>query len=365
MLYLYFVASIWLGYFFGYMGIAQDHVWLTMPIIALWIVLPKEFFAMRAGMMLGFFFGATYGIPESLVIYNEVSKDEAIYVYLLQSIVLALPYLLLSKFRSGILWASLLLLISPIGWTNPLIIAGALFPDTGFLGLIALASIILVRNYYYVGAVLFASLVMNLAYIEPVNDADLVIGNTEYGVPVKEIDDLAQRSAYALRLPAIKNTKVLLPETHFLASDMLDMTAEVLRLRTLKYGNSYIAGVFDVDANENKLLVVKNGSVRYLPVQASAVVFDWEKKENIGPKWHLTSAPASDDKDLLVVCFEEYHFGVFLWKMIQNPNSNRYIAFENLWWSNEMTNSMVTVQRLYGRLSARLFGMAYVPVFNY
>jgi hypothetical protein len=352
----------------GQLGIAQGFPLLISGLM-IWVVLDRS---RRYLLMFGYFLGATTGIPEAIHIYNDTSLLNGYLGYLGQALILSLPFLLFVRFRWGLVAGSLLLLLSPIGWINPLIIAGALFPDTGFVGLLATIIIALwYRNVLLIVALLLTSALLNASYLslnKTVYASDLTIINTHYTQTIDNRTNHVERSELALLNIPDKSPygkKILLPETHFLENDAFEKSLPFLEQSTLDSGATIIAGLYSVNDNENTLVVIKDGGTYVYPIQANALVPSPSNPfVNLGPSWHLTEDPAQVGSDLLIVCFEEYHLGVFLWKMINAHDIERVIGFENLWWSNQQQNSMVAIQRLYARLAARLFGLPYQFVFN-
>jgi hypothetical protein len=355
---------IWIGYAIGFVGVANEQP-LVITILAVWVLMKHP--SLRIALIFGYFLGATNGIPEAIRIYNETTYTAGVIGYLLQAIFLTIPFALFSRFTWGIAAGSILLLVSPIGWTNPLIIAGYLFPDAGTTGAIAvILALVWHRNIFLLGSLAFASIIMNLNYIEPIIGDDVVSINTSYSAPIHQTLNFVERSELAIiSAEGLPDSKIILPETHFIQGPSFERVVPYLEQISETESITIIAGLYSVKNNENVLVVFKKGATYLLPIQANAMVPDPKNPLlNIGPSWHLLAPPAQDDGDLLIVCFEEYHMGLFLWKMTHANAVKRVIGFENLWWSNGQRNSMVKVQRMYARLSARLFGLPYTFVYN-
>lgn len=355
---------LWLGYTIGFVGIANEHP-LVVAFLAIWIFMKHPM--TRIALIFGYFLGATNGIPEAIRVYNDTTHTIGILGYIVQTILLTLPFAIFSRFTWGVAVGAVILLISPIGWTNPLIISGYLFPDTGITGILAVVLALLwYRNKFLLGALAVASLVMNVSYLEPKIGEDVIAINTAYSAPISKTLNFIERGELAITsTEGLPNSKVIFPETHFIQGPSFERVIPYLESITEEENITIISGLYSLKDNENVLVVFKKGGTFLLPIQANALVPDPNNPlMNMGPSWHLLSPPAQDDKDLLIVCFEEYHLGLFLWKMTRAHDVNRVIGFENLWWSNGQQNSMVKVQRMYARLSARLFGLPYTYVYN-
>jgi hypothetical protein len=364
------ILIAWIGYSVGYIGVAKDNPILIIFVFLGWIYLDSSLF--RTTLMFFFFAGASEGIPNAIEIYNEVTTKESYIGFLIQLIALTIPFALFSFFRWGILAGSILLLLSPIGWLNPLILSGVLFPGTAFVGLMALSLlVVLYKNKMLVAGLLIASAVLNIkTTIFPFkSDNDAYMANTSYGVPVKEIDSMYNRYKYIIDSSydtSKDQVKIFFPETHLLNLHSFERVRKIFEDMSLKEGKVIISGYYDQINNENQIVVFKEGKTVFLNTQASAL--SPKKGEpwiNEGTKWHLLDKPIVIDGDLLIVCFEEYHLGLFLWKMITADKPiTKVVGMENLWWSSESRNSMVVVQRMYARIASRLFGLDYKYVYN-
>jgi hypothetical protein len=360
----------WLSYSVGYVGVTKDNPILIIFVFFGWIYLNSSLF--RLVLMFFFFAGASEGIPNAIEIYNEVTTKESYVGFLIQLLALTIPFALFSFFRWGILAGSIILLLSPIGWLNPLILSGVLFPGTAFVGVMALSLlVILYKNKMIVTGLLIASALLNVktALFPFESVTDTYMANTSYGVPVKEIDNMYNRYKYVIDSSynaSEDQVKIYLPETHLLNIPSFEHARKIFEEISLKEGKVIISGYYDQTANENQVAVFKEGKTVFLNAQASALAPKKGKPWiNDGTKWHLLDKPAVIDGDLLLVCFEEYHFGLFLWKMIiADKPITKVVGMQNLWWSSESRNSMVAVQRMYARLAARLFGLDYMYVYN-
>ena len=102
-------------------------------------------------LMLGYYVFGLYGLLPGVIQFPTGNWLLGLGVWLISSVILSLPYLLMPKLRwAGWAVISLILFIPPLGlinWLSPLMISGHLFPGLGFAGFVFTVLVLTLIQY--------------------------------------------------------------------------------------------------------------------------------------------------------------------------------------------------------------------------
>jgi len=381
------VAGIATAAGIGYFGWGEHPMALGLsPVLALlWAQAPSRLYAWLVAV--AYYLAVTRGMPTGTAVFFGTSASPLIGAgfWVLCGALLALPWALFWSDRAAGYWwrllAALLAVSVPplgiFGWGNPLTAAGALFPRTSWLGLLATLALMLAycyaatsarraRNTLAVHAALALSLLYGGTQPNPKSEARGVDTNLA-GVGLGQYDFLAtyrnnQRLIAVARQQAADT--VLLPES--VAGLWLDATATLWT--TAQIPRTVFVGAAEPLSGGDYSNVI----VAVSPT-ARGVVYRQRVPVPIG-MWH----PWSDDSAVAhwrgpgVFYFEGQHYGallcyeqLLLWPVLQTfaAQPDLVLAPTNAWWSRG--TSVPALQKSIVTVWARLFDTPAVTAFNY
>lgn len=371
----------------GYFGWGEFTMALGLsPVIAyLWAQAPSR---AQAGLIACvYYLAVTRGMPLGTSVFfgSDSSVVIGIGFWLLCAVLLALPWALMWP-RSGagygwrlafVLFAVSVPPLGIFGWGNPLTAAGALFPRTGWFGLLATFCLMLaycyaassrrrLRNVFAVHAILAFALAYGGSQPDPVAQARGVDTHLA-GVGLGQYDFLATYQNNQKLIAAARNEPadaILLPES--VAGLWLDATSSL-------WSSARLSKIVFIGAAEpraggdysNVIVAVSQGS--------SGVVYRQRVPVPIG-MWH----PWSNDSAVAHwqgqggFTFQGKHYGALLcyeqllvWPVLQTfaEAPELVLAPTNAWWSRN--TSVPALQKSIVTAWARLFDTPAVTAFNF
>lgn len=279
------------------------------------------------------------------------------------------------------LLASLLVILPPfglVGWTNPLLAAGLIFPSWGFFGIAALIGAIIAINIFagrnrWIVAAPAVVLVMLFNYnFQPVLDTKLATVNTEFGELYNEekpdfIADFKRQNDYLNEAYSAKGEFVLMPENAVGRWTDLNMMAWA----DLSPEKTVLTGATILDPKhpklyDNVLLKIKNSGYEILYRQRVPVLISmWRPWEDTGTNAYLFKQNPVVSIDGMgrvgvMICYEQLLFYTLMETMAYKPE--RIIAVSNLWWAKGTSIKEIEVASL--ELTSSLFGVPLAASWN-
>lgn len=346
-------------------------------------------------LALGYFLAGGRGMPAGAVVFFGESSPAwwGWCLWIVSSTLLATPYAALwtskpARRAAGFLIAVAITAFPPfglIGWVSPLASAGALFPSTGWVGLLGLMALIFVLvagHWRWVAVLLIASMLSHgwASWRDTETTTRSWIGvDTEFSrlasaggndagqrlAALKRIDWLIE---YAKTVPP--HSVVVLPETILgtfdgIAEFKLQETESLLRER----GAQVLVGA-ELPASgrtyKNALVVLgaspghDRAAIQGTPVPVSM----WKPWADDGavaaPFGHQNVVTVGEDKVGALICYEQVLAYSFLWLMLSEPDV--VVAASNMWWARD--TSIPTIQRQMVNSFGRLFGVPVVVAKN-
>lgn len=338
-------------------------------------------------LMFGYYLGGARGLPGgTAVFFGDGGPWWLGYVFYLGAcLLLTLPFLMLYGQR-GKGWrfviAMCVSIVPPlafVGWTNPVAVAGAIFPAMGWIGLIGTAGLMISLADRSVWILSFAiiSVLANTNYIAPAapagwagvdtHFAQLGAGNGISAVieGMKRVDWLVK---YAETVPA--SSVRVLPETVLgpvggYAKYMMSGVSADLKKR----GSRILVGG-ELDRDDGKYL----NAVMVLGAQSSdgrqaaqgipVPVSMWHpfgRSGAVADVWgHSGLIDVAGKKTGVLICYEQLLTYSVLWMMTESPDV--LVGASNLWWVTDRTIPVIQEQMM--RSFGRLFGVSVVRAVN-
>lgn len=272
------------------------------------------------------------------------------------------------------LLASLLVILPPfglVGWTNPLLAAGLIFPSWGFFGIAALIGAIIAieifagRNRWIIAAPAVVLVMLFNHNFQPVVDTKLATVNTEFGKLYDEekpdfMADFQRQNDYIGKAYNSKSEFVLMPENAVGRWTDLNMMAWA----DLNPDKTVLTGASIQDPKhpklyDNVLLKIKNSGYEILYRQRVPVLISmWRPWEDTGTNAYLFRQKPVVSIDGVgragvLICYEQLLFYTLMETMAYNPD--RIIAVSNLWWSKGTSIKEIEIASL--ELTSSLFNV--------
>ncbi len=338
-------------------------------------------------LILGYYLGGARGLPGgTAVFFGEGGPWWLGYAcYLGACLLLTLPFLTLYGQR-GKGWrfvaATCVSVVPPlafVGWINPLVVAGTLFPGMGWFGLVSTAGLMIAlvdRSRWILSFAIVAALA-NFSFVAPAVPTGWSAVDTHFprlgsGDGIGEVIDAMKRVdwliKYADTVPA--NSLRVLPET---VLGPVGMSAKYLlsgvSVDLKKHGSRILVGG-ELDRDDGKYLnaVLVLGAqgddgkqaVEGIPVPVS-MWHPFGKAGAVADVWgHSGLIEVAGKKTGVLICYEQLLTYSVLWMMTENPDM--LVGASNLWWVTDKTIPVIQAQMMLS--FGRLFGAGVVRAVN-
>ena len=339
-----------------------------------------------------FFLSISYGIiPGAYIFFQDGSLIRALALWLLSSLALAAPYLLINSKNSSLVKGSLtifavLISIPPplglIGWGNPLTAAGLFFPSFGWVGLVIMllcyfiAALSRTIRLALVGLILLFTPFLEIkaapheANIKGVNTSFGMLGSGSYDFDAQYERErqIFKELRRMLKTGELSADVIILPETltgrlnpsvkrrwdEFFTSLKTD-TVFVVGGEVPK-GDKYDNVMLSFN-DEHEQTAIQRSPVpfsMYIPLSAhgaNADIFSIGKNSTM---------LLNGKKTAFLICYEQFLTWPLFSILTQKPDV--IIAPSNFWWCKE--TSLPTIRDRALKLWAALFGLPVVSAVN-
>lgn len=266
--------------------------------------------------------------------------------------------------------------IGLIGWTNPILASGWIFPGMGYLGMgllllswVAIAS----RSLSWAASLLVVAAAANVVASEGVTPKGWTGIDTQFGryLVAAGVPDFMQAFT---RLQAVKTVAAELPPgsvavlpetvlglyTEVTAAELADV-ADRLRSRrsTVLVGAGKVVGA----GFENGLVVLGDGETQWIRQRIPVPIGMWRPwaPDNVAADpWSSGIATIAGRKTAVLICYE----GLLVWpallSMAHGPEV--VVGAANDWWARD--TSIPAIQRQSLALWSRLFGIPVISAVN-
>ncbi len=374
--------------------------------------------------MVCYYLSSSYGLikgsgvfftPDSIGSFNFVA---AISVWLIPSLILAFPWsLLFYKSRSYVRLPLIIIIISVppiglIGFANPISAAGVLFPNTGFIGIVAIIILMIVladlaklSSRLILSTLLTISVISNFNYEDPYLPKGWVSINTNYSRIKNEDSEYYQNKDLILKIIQVIKTSqdlklILLPElvvanwnetTKHLWKNLIKQARKenitiLLGTRINLNDEEYITGLVNItsDARPNKepdqlITDIKSKNPQILLDRVPVPISMWNPlankpsaksylldsgiyliPENPRPKPLEVSSTQATTKITTLICYEQLLIWPILHSMIYKPEI--IFASSNVWWARDTKIPKIQFQVL--KSWSRLFRVPFLSAVN-
>lgn len=341
-----------------------------------------EFFAAA----LGYYLAASRGLLTGTITYYDDKVLYGIGIWIGAALILSTAWVIFwsNSPRAKPLFfllASLLVILPPfglVGWTNPLLAAGLIFPGWGFYGILALIGIILWIEKFaerWTIAIPAVILIMLINFQEShfhdfkpitgITDNKLTTVNTEFGELYNDkkpdfIADFKRQNDYLGKAYNSKNKFVLMPENAVGRWTELNMMAwaDLSPDKTVLTGAS-IQDPKHPELYDNVLLKIKNTGYEILYRQRMPVLISmWRPWEDTGTSAYLfKQKPVVEIEGVgragVLICYEQLLYYTLMETMAYKPE--RIIAISNLWWAKGTSIKEIEIASL--ELTSSLFNV--------
>jgi len=372
-----------LGFLIGYLS--WGHTLLLTP-LSLFVFFAYFFISKRLlfwFLVLGYYMGTSRGLFYGTAIYY----DDYIYALLIYiSVVLLMStawVLLWSQTQKGKIISFLItqiLLLSPpisfISWTNPIQVAGLLFPDTGFYGfclLLLLVIIVVNVKEKKIMMSLFVYMVISLSiynfYYGKVKKEPSISTPKTHFIPQEKSINYMEMYKQQNRLVSLANRKnnnfILFPEntlgkvtkSHQIIWNNLETNITVLA------GGTY-ASLDRKNMYYNALFEIRHGEIKPIYQQRVPVPISmWRPFSKEGAIATLFKNPIIDyngKKIAVLICYEQLVPFSYLHSFWYEPQ--QIFAISNLWWAKD--TSILAIQEETLELWSRLFNIPSYMAYN-
>ena len=367
---------------FGWSGVTLA-LPLALAFPALWAAAPTRVIAIAVSA--AYFLAASRGLPQGVLTFYGSG--------IVWGGVLWIAACLAFVAVHGVLWsaqpgwgragrfvlASLLMAVPPlgiVGWANPLTAAGVLFPEWGWLGLGAAATVMLVlatRLWPVAAVAVIGAWLWSAAGWKPPSVPDGWRGvDTRMGASLGRATDLDQHRellANAHRAAESAARVVVLPESALGVWTPTVSQVWIDALRTTRVVVIAGAAVIDRHGYDNVLVEIAAGQARVLyrgrmpvPVSMWQPWLSWIGQGD-SARAHLFANPIVTSQGRRIaplICYEQLLIWPVLQSMLHAPDM--IVATGNGWWT--AGTSIVGIQRANAEAWARLFGVPLVMAFN-
>jgi hypothetical protein len=367
----------------GHAGIAQITVVLALPM--LWSLASKRLEA--AALMLGYFLASARGLPAGAVVFFGDSAPAwwGLAMWLSASLLLALPFMALWRptgwGRAAGFAAALVVVAAPpigiVGWTNPITVAGVLYPMSGWvgIGLTLGVFVVLAMGRRKAGLALTAATMALVSVVNSDPPAAAPPGwqgfDTQFaGLSSARADDAGQVLAAMDRIRWLeraiadmpRDATLVLPETVLGRFDgagqaLLDQSEQELRHK----GSRVLVGAeLPIEGSSRYLNAVvvlgaqqadSRAALQGIPVPISM----WKPWADDGAQGDLLGRSSviqvGAQRVAAAVCYEQLLTYSMLKLMSERPSV--LVAVSNVWWAR--ATSIPEIQDQSVRAYARLF----------
>lgn len=349
--------------------------------------------------MLGYYLLASRGLPEGAIIFfgDSMPKWAGYAFWLGSSLILALPWAIFwQKKALGFIGGCIVTAIPPlglIGWSSPLLTAGALYPDLGWVGLLLTLGLLGLLASIKPGVQHFDIQIKRLAPFVVVAIFSNVIAYSQneervlpgwYGVDTQfagmgsgDASSFRQLVERVLRTEIVEkyiytmpnNVVYVMPETILgmyepqtqlsLAHGEEELRRKGSRLivgAEFPVGTQYQNGFVVLGATEND---AKQG-FQNIPVPVS-MWMPWRNDGAIANIFgHDGLVQVAGNKAGVMICYEQLLSWSILWMFAQEPSI--LVGMANVWWAKNTSIPMIEKQTMSGY--ARLFGVPFIEAQN-
>lgn len=297
----------------------------------------------------------------------------------------AIPWLIISGAKRlrliTSITACLIAILPPFGTIsapNPYMAAGYLFPNTGIIGLLLIASIIILpyqfkgnmRKFFF-GVIIVISAISNLAYTEPLPPNDWVALKTtfhdHYSDPIQERNKRSRALIAQITSELDKGQKVIIaPESVLgLRTPGLEPQLSLIEARARRNQAIVLVGVIEGEKGdyENSLLILGEKSDRYQARQPVPFIM-WNLWQGNGFKSHWLESGVRDiagKRAAMLICWEEWVPWPMLISSFHKPEI--IISASNHGWARK-GNDMWQRQIISANAISRLYGLPMVRTIN-
>lgn len=371
----------------GYFGWGEYTMALGLaPVIAyLWAQAPSRF---QAGLIaFAYYLAVTRGMPMGTAVFFGTSASPLIGAgfWVLCGLLLALPWAIFWPRSGGGYWWRLLAVLFAVsvpplgvfGWGNPLTAAGALFPRTSWLGLLATFGLMLaycyatssqraLRNTFALHAVLAAALIYGGSQPDPISNARGVDTHLA-GVGLGQYDYLATYQHNQDLIAAARKQSadtILLPES--VAGLWLPATSSLWAEARLPHTVFLGAAEPLEGGGYSNAIVAVSPTGRYVVYRQRVPVpigmwHPWSSDSAVA-HWQGQGGFSFEGKNFgALLCYEQ----LLIWPVLQTfaEQPELVLAPTNAWWSSG--TSVPALQKSIVTAWARLFDTPAVTAFNY
>lgn len=343
-----------------------------------------------SALMAGYYLAAARGLIAGTSVFygEEAGLGLGLFFWSLACLLLTLPFVFLwtknaKKKPWYFVFAVFISMIPPlaiVGWVNPVSVAGVLFPNLGWFGLVLMGAVfffMVVRQLRSIAIVAALAVACNVIspWVSPQAPKAWQGINTDFpelssggggdaGRLLASMKRVQWIKKYAESIPA--GHVQVLPETvagvfDALAKYELEETENALTKRGARllvgaefiqndgrYQNALI--VLGANKDEENILV-QNIPVPYAmwkPWADVGAVGNFFGRQNVGEvNGHRVTA---------VICYEQLLAFSWAWSMLRDPDI--FIAVSNVWWANK--TSIPEIQLQMARVFGRLFGVGVI-----
>tara|TARA_R110002096_G_scaffold174994_1_gene350760 strand:- start:1172 stop:2224 length:1053 start_codon:yes stop_codon:yes gene_type:complete len=320
---------------------------------------------------------------------GDVLGDDVLFSQLAAVLLLgaasALPWLIITRAKRlrliTSITACLIAILPPFGTIsapNPFMAAGYLFPGTGVIGLLLMASIIIlpyqfktnVRKYFF-GVIIAISAISNLAYTEPLPPTDWVALKTtfhdHYLDPIQERNKRSRALIAQITSELDKGQKVIIaPESVLgLRTKGLEPQLDLIEARARRNQAIVLVGVIEGEKGnyKNSLLILGDKSDRYQARQPVPFIM-WNLWQGDGFKssWFESGVQEiAGRRTAMLICWEEW----VPWPMLRSAweKPEVIISASNHGWASE-GQYMWKRQSISAKALSRLYGLPMVRAVN-
>ena len=321
-------------------------------------------------LMLGYFLGASWFIPSSVVAYGASSYTAPLF-WILPCLCLSLPFGVLWSERScyrvfGVFLSLLFISVPPlssIGIANPLLGAGILFPGLGFLGLFLMLSILLALTYSAHRTVrLLCILVCLIPYtcFQSQTYQNALWQAVNLKVPMEKPLSPSEEFQWVQMLFTLSERQkakfIIFPESILNYSEQLLWLLEA-KSKTIPTKHLFI-GMHSPTTNENAVVHVHNGSVVTAYTQRQPIPYFGALTLNPFGYGHYTNIPG--EHLAFLQCYEQFLFFQPLLSFIEKPTI--IIAQSNIWW--DPLSPISAIQQASIISWSKLFSIPFVYAVN-
>ncbi|MDY0215048.1 MAG: nitrilase-related carbon-nitrogen hydrolase [Bacilli bacterium] len=315
----------------------------------------------------GYYLAASRGLFSGIVVYYD-QITYAFTIWVGSALIISIGWTILWSENSkkkvfAFLFAIIFITIPPIGfvgWTNPLLTAGLIFPGFGFYGFGLLLLMFILIEVYGKKRWIISSMIVLLALFFnrnfiPIKDNIFYGAETNFGKLYDEntnyITDYKRQMDYLHVTKSTENKFVVLPENAVGRWTNLNMMAWA----NLPLGKRIFAGASiyhenNISLYDNVLLEITPTNYKILYRQRVPVLISmWQPWGNTGAKAYLFQENPVVNIDKIgnvgvLICYEQLLFYTLLETMAYNPE--RIIAISNLWWAKGTSIKAIEISSL-------------------